>query len=185
MASNKSKRLELQKVFGDGSMYQRAKTDEYLSTLPHIITYKKFVEKKHFTRKQKLKLEQSLNYHHMVHKSEGGTTTIENGAVVTEGEHRFIHSLSRVQEEIINNHIRQWKQDFMILMAEQVASSGELNIINGTKIDIDLDTDYMEIPVQEYHSPRKAKLSKQQLFARQLRREKRELQRIKKELEDR
>lgn len=177
MASNKSKRLELQKVFGDGSMYQRAKTDEYLSTLPHIITYKKFVEKKHYTRKQKLKLEQSLNYHHMVHKAEGGATTIENGAVVTEGEHRFIHSLSRVQEEIINNHIRQWKLDFMTLTTEQVIDSGE--------IDINLDTDYIDIPVEEYHTPRKTKLTKQQLFAKQLRREKRELQKIKKELEDR
>ena len=185
MASNRTTRLELERIYGEGSMYQKAKTDEYLSTLPRVKTYKKYLEEKHYTRKQRLRYEQTMTYHHLKHKSEGGRTTTENGAVVSDSEHQFLHSLPREQEEIINNHIRQWKQDFIILMAEQVVSSGELTVINGSKIDINLDTDYIEIPTQDYYKPHKTKLTKQQLYARQLRREKRELQKLKKELEDR
>ena len=109
MASNKSKREELQKIYGNGSMFKKSKVEEYLTTLPRIKSYKKFQEEKHYTRKQKLKLEQTLTYHHMQHLSEGGKTTLENGAVVTEGEHQYMHALPRLEEEIINKHIKNWK----------------------------------------------------------------------------
>lgn len=177
MASNRTTRLELERIYGEGSMYQKAKTDEYLSTLPRIKTYKKYLEEKHYTRKQRLRYEQTMTYHHLKHKSEGGRTTTENGAVVSDSEHQFLHSLPREQEEIINNHIRKWKADFIVTLAGAVIDSGEMNI--------DFKKGYIDIPTHDYDKPHKTKLTRQQLYARQIRQEKRELQRIKKELEDR
>lgn len=171
MASNKKKREELEKIYGEGSMFQKAKTEEYISTLPKIKGYQRFVKEKHFTTKEIRRLVKRMNYHHLEHRADGGATSIENGAVVNELEHRYIHSLPRNQEEIINNHIRQWKLDFISLTAETVIDSQE--------IDIDLSTDYIEIPVHSY------KLSKKQLEEKQRRQEKRELQRLKKEYEER
>ncbi len=177
MASNKNKREELQKIYGKGSMFKKAKTEEYLSTLPNIKSFKKFQEEKHYTRKQKLKYEETMTYHHMQHLAEGGKTTCENGAVVSEGEHIYLHSLPRVQEEIANRHMKQWKFDYIILTAESVVQSGE--------IDIDINQDFIEIPAEDYYKPHKTKLTAKQLEEKQRRQEKRELQRIKKELEDR
>lgn len=172
MASNKTKREELEKIYGEGSMFQKAKTEEYISTLPKIKGYKRFIKEKHFTSKEINKLVKRMNYHHLDHKADGGPTNLENGAVVNELEHRYIHSLPRNQEEIINNHIRQWKIDFIALSAETVIDSQE--------ISIDLNTDYIEIPVHDY-----TKLTKKQLVDKQRRMEKREMQKLKKEWEER
>lgn len=172
MASNKTKREELEKIYGKGSMFQKAKTEEYISTLPKIKGYKKFVEEKHFTSKEIKALKKRMNYHHLQHKAEGGATSIENGAVIDELEHRYIHSLPRNQEEIINNHIRQWKLDFITLTTEAVIDSEE--------ISIDLNHDFIEIPVKEYKG-----LTKKELIQKQRRKEKREMQKLKKEYEER
>lgn len=178
MGSNKRAREELERIYGKGSMFERSHVEDYLSTLPRIKSYKKFVEEKHYTTKDILKLKKRMNYHHLEHKADGGKATTENGAVVSEDEHRYIHSLPRHQEEIINNHIRQWKLDYISLSAGDVIDSGE--------IDLDLSEDVMEIPTQEFHTYRKTKsFTIRELNAKLKRQEKRELQRIKKELEDR
>jgi hypothetical protein len=172
MASNKKRREELEAIYGKGSMFEKAKTEEYISTLPKIKGYKRFIKEKHFTTKEIRKLIHRMNYHHLEHRADGGGTTIENGAVVNELEHRYIHSLPRDQEEIINNHIRKWKADFIAL------NTG--SIIDSQEIDIDLRQDYIEIPVTTYH-----KKNKKQLEAERRREEKRELQKLKKEYEER
>ena len=172
MASNKKKRDELQLIYGKGSMFEKSKCEEYIATLPMIKGYKRFIKEKHFTTKEIRKLTHRMNYHHLEHRADGGGTTIENGAVVNELEHRYIHSLPRDQEEIINNHIRKWKADFISIMGGQVIDSQE--------IDINLNEDVIEIPVTTYH-----KKNKKQLEAERRRAEKRELQKLKKEYEER
>lgn len=175
MASNKKKREELELIYGQGSMFQKSKAEEYISTLPKIKGYKRFIKEKHFTSKEIRKLVKRMNYHHLQHKAEGGTTTIENGAIVNELEHRYLHNLPRNQEEIINNHIRQWKADFISMTTEGISDHKE--------IDIDLTTDYIEIPIYDY-KPQK-KISKRQYEEKQRKREKQEFIKLKKELEDR
>ena len=175
MSSNKTKRKELERIYGKGSMFEKSHAADYVSTLPVIKGYKKFIEEKHFTTKDIKKLTERMNYHHLEHKADGGATTIENGAVVNELEHRYMHSLPRHQEEIINNHIRQWKLDYISLCAGQVIDSGE--------VDLDLEEDTMEIPVHEFHSTREFTIK--ELKEKQRRKEKRELQRLKKEWEQR
>lgn len=175
MGSNKRAREELERIYGKGSMFEKSHTADYVSTLPVIKGYKKFVEEKHFTTKDIKKLTERMNYHHLEHKADGGKATTENGAVVNELEHRYLHSLPRHQEEIINNHIRQWKLDFISLCAGQVIDSGE--------VDLDLSEDVMEIPAHEFHSTREYTIK--ELQERQRRKEKRDFQRIRKEWEDR
>lgn len=174
MSSNKKKREELERIYGKGSMFQKSRTEEYIETLPTIKGYKKYVKEKRYTSKDINKLTKRMNYHHLVHRSEGGATTIENGAVVTELEHRYIHSLPRNQEEIVNDHIREWKFDYIIMTTERVLESGELTPDY---------TDCIEIPVRTYH--KKTKMTKKEQKAKERQREKRELQSIKKEMEER
>lgn len=172
MPSNKRKREELEQIYGKGSMFQKAKTEEYIETLPKIKGYRRFIKEKHYTTKEIRRLVKRMNYHHLEHRADGGSTTLENGAVVNELEHRYIHSLPRNQEEVINNHIRQWKLDFITLSTEGVIDSKE--------IDIDLSKDFIEIPAQDYK-----KLTKKQLIDKQRRQEKRQIQKLKKEYEGR
>jgi hypothetical protein len=175
VSSNKTKREELERIYGKGSMFEKSHTADYVSTLPVIKGYKKFIEEKHFRTKDIKRLKERMNYHHLEHKADGGATTIENGAVVNELEHRYLHSLPRHQEEIINNHIRQWKLDYISLCAGQVIDSGE--------VDLDLSEDVMEIPVHEFHSTREFTIK--ELQEKQRRKEKRDFQKLRKELEDR
>ena len=173
MSDNKSKRDELEKIYGSGSMFQRSKAEVYISTLPRIKGIQRFIREKHYSTKEINKLIRRMNYHHMKHVSEGGATTLENGAVVNELEHRYMHDLPRSHEEIINNHIRRWKVDFMTLTTEGVQESGELVQ--------DDSTETIEIPVHTYHK----KVDLRRAEERKRRQEKREMKRIKKELEDR
>lgn len=173
MSDNKSKRDELEKIYGSGSMFQRSKAEVYISTLPRIKGIQRFIREKHYSTKEINKLVRRMNYHHMKHVSEGGATTLENGAVVNELEHRYMHDLPRSHEEIINNHIRKWKVDFLTLTTEGVQESGELVQ--------DDSTETIEIPVHTYH--RKVDLRKAE--ERRRRQEKREFNRLRKEMEDR
>jgi len=173
MSDNKSKRDELEKIYGSGSMFQKSKAEEYVASLPKIKGFKKFISERHFTCNQIKKLTRIMNYHHMQHVSEGGKTTLENGAVVNELEHRYMHDLPRNHEEIINNHIRKWKVDFMTLTTEGVQGSGELVQ--------DDSTETIEIPVHTYHK----KINLRQAEERRRRQEKREFNRLRKEMEDR
>ena len=51
--------------------------------------------------------------HIMQHLSEEGKTDIENGALVTSLEHAFIHTLSRDEEEFVNNELRKYKENYL------------------------------------------------------------------------
>ncbi len=173
MSDNKAKREELERIYGAGSMFQRSKAEEYISTLPKIKGYQRYIHEKRFTTKEIKKLVRQMNFHHLKHVSEGGETTLENGAVVNALEHRYMHDLPRAHEEIINNHIRRWKIDFIALTTEGVQDSGELVQ--------DEQTETIEIPVHTYY--RKVDLRRAE--ERRRRQEKREFNRLRKEIEDR
>ena len=172
MANNKQRREELEAIYGKGCMFEKSKAEEYVSSLPRIKGFKVFIKERHFTSKEIAQLKKRMNYHHLEHRAEGGQTTLENGAVISELAHRYIHSLPRDQEEIINNHIRKWKLDVVSLTTEAVIESQE--------IDIDLSKDYIELPAVTYR-----KKNKKQLEEEERRKEKRELQKLKKEYETR
>lgn len=52
-----------------------------------------------------------MTLHHLKHRAEGGKTSVENGAIVNEMAHRYLHDgLTREQEEIANMMLIEYKQ---------------------------------------------------------------------------
>lgn len=111
MRGNKKIRKRLEKKYGKGCMFKKAHIEEKIEAKRTIKTYKQFIEEKHFTGKMIYIYENQMNLHHLKHRSEGGETTMENGAVVNSLAHMYMHSLPREQEEFINEELRQYKQD--------------------------------------------------------------------------
>ena len=69
--------------------------------------------------------------HHLCHRSEGGSTTVYNGANVSTVAHQYLHSLPRDQEEIINNELRRFKYNIdMVRMSigDQQVSFDKINL---------------------------------------------------------
>ena len=82
--------------------------------------------------------------HHLKHKSEKGATTVENGANVSEVAHQYLHSLPRDQEEIINDMLREWKNDFKIGVIELTTDG----IKQAEIIEFPKTEEYIEIPLE-------------------------------------
>ena len=139
--SNKKAKARLERIFGKVDMFVAADVDKHLELL-NIKTYKVF------ERTQRYKgvpisqqLSQRLTYHHLKHRRDGGDSSIENGALVGELRHQFLHSLTREEEEIANNIIRAWKIDFL-------AFKGNGEITNYGSFEPDF-TDVITIPVYD------------------------------------
>ena len=111
MKANSRVRKNLEKQYGKGCMFKNAHIEEKIEKKRTIKTYKQFKEERKYTGKFITLYESQMNYHHLKHRSEGGETTIENGAVVSSLAHMYLHSLPREQEEYINNELRRYKQE--------------------------------------------------------------------------
>ena len=112
MRSNKKIRKRLERKYGKGCMFEKAHIEEKIEAKRTIKTYKQFIEEKHFTGKMIYIYENQMNLHHLKHRSEGGETSMENGAVVSALAHMYMHSLPREQEEEINEELRQYKKNY-------------------------------------------------------------------------
>lgn len=147
---NKSARHLLERLYGKGCMFERAHIPERLLQLDiKIKGYRLYVSETRYKRRKINKLESTMTYHHLQHRSEGGRTTIENGSVINELAHRYIHSLPRDQEEIINNMLRDYKQSFGLKGGILVPTDVGIETIQPIKIDLDyeIDDDCIVIPV--------------------------------------
>lgn len=138
MKKNKSVREELERIYGKGCMFKKAKVEEKIESIKTIKTYKKFIEEKKYTGKIIQIYERQMNLHHLKHKFEGGETSVKNGVVINTLAHRYIHSLPREQEEFINDILREYKR--------QVDESNECEVIT---VD-DLDVPFTIMPVEFY-----------------------------------
>lgn len=121
MSSNKTIRQELERRCGKGCFFDRAHCAERIEAMGGIKTFRLFLEKKKYFGK---KLSKQLTYHHLRHKSEGGKATVENGAVIEEIAHQYMHSLPRDQEEVINDMLREFKLSYGILSTEGIYDTG-------------------------------------------------------------
>lgn len=106
---NKSARQALEREYGKGCMFKAARIEDQVEALKTIKTYKTFLRETRYTGKKIHQLEKNITFHHLRHKSEGGKATAENGANINELAHRYLHSLPRDQEEVINNMLRKFK----------------------------------------------------------------------------
>lgn len=164
MSSKKNRKIReaLERIYGEGCMFQKARIEQRIEELGGIKTYKQFKEEHKYTLKKIKAFENIQTLHHLVHKSEKGQTTIENGAVVNSLAHTYLHSLPRADEEKINDMLREYKK---------------------CKVEFvdDLDT---EIEVKTVLI-KPSSLSKSEKIDRERRKKDKEWKRIKKEWEDR
>lgn len=144
---NKTARKRLQRKYGKGCMFENAHCEQQIEKLRTIKTFKKYLEEKKYKSNEIRKKQKKLSYHHLKHRSEGGRTTLDNGAVVSELVHSYMHSLPREHEEVINNMIRQYKIHVATL-------NGNGKIEQPQEIEIDM-SDCIEIEVFDYDSKKK------------------------------
>ena len=144
---NKTIRKQLEKDYGKGCMFTKAHCEEQIEKLKTIKTFKKYLQEKRYRTNQIKRLRKQMTLHHLIHRSEGGKTTLENGAVVSELAHAYMHSLPRQHEEIINNMLREYKLNIAIFYG-----TGEIEKHQEVKIDM---SDYIEIEVFDYDAKEK------------------------------
>lgn len=146
MSTNKSAKQELERVYGKGCMFKKAHIEEQIEALRTIKTYRRFLQETRYTGRKIHLLESNLTYHHLKHRSEGGKSTLENGAVIGELPHRYIHSLSRQEEEIINNMFREYK--FKLQGSILVPTETGIDMRDPIQIELELNGEdgYIEIP---------------------------------------
>lgn len=151
MSDNTKGRHQLEQIYGKGCMFKKAHIEEQIEALQTkrvIKSYKVFLKETKYTGKKIRQLERNMTYHHLKHRSEGGKTNTENGAIVNEMAHRYMHSLPREDEEVINNMLRHFKlSGGMLVPTEQ-----GIQIEDPFGIDLDYelnDEDVITIPVYD------------------------------------
>ena len=148
--SNRSAKKELERIYGKGCFFNRAKVAEQIEAMGGIKTFKVFVQEKRFKGKP---ISHQITYHHLKHKSEGGKATVENGANVEEVAHQYLHSLPRNQEEIINNMLREFKLNCIMM-------TGDGQVQEAQSISFNFGEDVLVIPLydnDERHNPEVAR----------------------------
>lgn len=148
--SNRSAKKELERIYGKGCFFNRAKVAEQIEAMGGIKTFKVFVQEKRFKGKP---ISHQITYHHLKHKSEGGKATVENGANVEEVAHQYLHSLPRNQEEIINNMLREFKLNCVMM-------TGDGQVQEAQSISFNFGEDVLVIPLydnDERHNPEVAR----------------------------
>ena len=150
MSSNKRVHKQLALIYGEKCMFLASHCDN--------ASYRTYQGR--YTSKEMKRLVKTLTVHHLKHRSEGGKATIENCSLVNELAHRYLHSLPREYEEIINDRIRKWKECQLI----------------ETELDMPIEINFATLSVDKDKKIRVEKLEREQ---------KKEMQKLRKEYEDR
>ena len=156
MSSNKRIHTLLAQIYGNKCMFIEAHLED--------IHFRRYVKQKHYSSRELTRLKHNLTVHHLKHKSEGGKSDVENCSLVNELAHRYLHQLPRDIEELYNNAIREWK---------------EARVVQG---DVELP---FEINMAQMSIDHKGNMKLKRLKQEEKRKEKTEMQRIKKYWEDR
>lgn len=155
--SNRSAKKELERIYGKGCFFNRAKVAEQIEAMGGIKTFKVFVQEKRFKGKP---ISHQITYHHLKHKSEGGKATVENGANVEEVAHQYLHSLPRNQEEIINNMLREFKLNCVMM-------TGDGQVQEAQSISFNFGEDVLVIPLYDNNERHNPEVARQQAEERE------------------
>lgn len=155
--SNRSAKKELERIYGKGCFFNRAKVAEQIEAMGGIKTFKVFVQEKRFKGKP---ISHQITYHHLKHKSEGGKATVENGANVEEVAHQYLHSLPRNQEEIINNMLREFKLNCVMM-------TGDGQVQEAQSISFNFGEDVLVIPLYDNDERHNPEIARQQAEERE------------------
>ena len=142
---NSKARKKLEKIYGKGCFMERA-------GIRQITGFRKDAY--------------TMTYHHMRHVSEGGKATVENGANLALENHKFLHSLPREEEEKINNRIRQWKANFLLMNNGKVENSGSLEFPDLTNEENCIIIKLEDTTREQYEELERQKQQRKQKFNR-------------------
>ena len=163
MSSNKGARKELERLYGKGCMFNKARIAEQIETRGGIRTYREFKEHVKFKKSRIIQMERTMTFHHLRHKSQNGRSEAENGAIVNSLAHQYLHSLPRDQEEIINNMLRDYKKGIKVNIArvttEEITPIQEIELPKIDKEDcIEIDVEPMtQEELEKYEAYKKAR----------------------------
>lgn len=117
-----------------------------------------------------------LTYHHIKMKKDGGRATIENGALLSAENHQWFHKQPQKAQDMMNDMFQELKREI---------DAQELDVEEVEEIECPFDIKCAELWVEDNHV--QVKLLEKEKITRdkERRKEKREMQRIKKEWEDR
>lgn len=167
---NRSAKKELERLYGKGCFFNRAHCAERIEAMGGIKTFKKFVQERRF---KGVPISHQITFHHLQHKSEGGKATVANGANIEEIAHQYIHSLPRDQEEIINDMLRDFKLNCIIV-------TGNKEIQEAQSISFDLEGDFLEIPLFDNDEKYNPEIARQQAVEREAEKHSKEYKKRKK-----
>ena len=149
---NSKARRRLEKIYGKGCMFKKAHIEEQIEEKKKkrvIKSYKVFLKETRYTGKKIRQLEGNMTYHHLRHRSEGGKANTENGAIVNEMAHRYMHSLPREDEEVINNMLRHFKLSGGMLVPTEQGIQIEDPFGIDLEYELNEDEEVITIPVYE------------------------------------
>lgn len=111
-----------------------------------------------------------LTYHHILEKSKGGRATIENGALLSTENHEWFHKQPKEVQRKMNNMFQELKREI---------DRQELRVEYVDEIECPFEASFAELFID------KKGINIKKLKAEERAKEKRELQKLRKEYEDR
>lgn len=161
MSSNKKVKNELIKRYGNKCFIDRLnlRTDK----------------NERYTGCNQYKRMKQLTYHHIRMKKDGGKATIENGALLSAENHQWFHKQSKQAQDTMNNMFQELKRQI---------DQNKLGIEYVEDIECPFEINCSEIWIENNRLHAKS-LTKKQIQHKQRQKDKKELQRIRKEYEDR
>ena len=104
-----------------------------------------------YMRKHQHQLKQ-LTYHHILERSQGGRATVENGALLSEGNHRWFNQQSKQNQAKMNEAFQELKR--------KIDNARECKIELVDTLDIDLDINVAEISISNELEVHKVKFNR-------------------------
>lgn len=138
MSSNKSIRQKMEKKYGKKCMIEEAG----IRKIP--------VEERRKIKGYKRTQEQ-ITYHHIIERCKGGPRTEENGALLKEYNHTWLHSLSKNKRNEVNEALQKYKLNFVTM---QVVKD-KVELKEPTELSFDLTKNCIELPLYDIKEKKK------------------------------
>lgn len=162
MSSNKKVKNELIRLYGNKCFIERL----------HL----RDTGNKRYRGCSQYKKMKQLTYHHIRMKKDGGKATIENGALLSAENHQWFHKQPKERQEQMNNMFKALKREI---------DQHRLEVEYVEEVECPFEINCTEIWFDEKDQIHTNTTSKKQYKAKQKAKDRKELQRIKKEYEDR
>ena len=134
-------------------------------------------DRKKYIARGQLNLMDQLTYHHILERCRGGKATVENGELLKYINHQWLHRLPEAQRQYINGLFQEYKQQFYNKLSVQFVDDLDTGIVLNFA---ELEATDKGVKINK-HDNSKKKFAEQ----KEKRKEKRNLQRLRKEYEDR